>query len=124
MGSPLNDLFQRPYTRHWVEHQIPEPFVHLVLVQDFATQVQKSHFIYRKLSKTPEPKQTRQKVQEIGVPPSVDRVGILINILVGNQCAIEFRGGKINQSIVCQRGGVSNEPPWLRAATRHGPGTL
>ncbi len=24
----------------------------------------------------------------------------------------------------CQRSGVSNEPHWLRAATRHGPGTL
>ncbi len=24
----------------------------------------------------------------------------------------------------CQRGGVSDEPPWLWAATRHGPGTL
>ena len=35
MGSPLSDLFQRPYARHWAEHQIPEPFVHLVLVQDF-----------------------------------------------------------------------------------------
>ncbi len=26
--------------------------------------------------------------------------------------------------VACQRGGVSDEPPWLRAATRHGPGTL
>ena len=26
--------------------------------------------------------------------------------------------------IACQQGGVSSEPPWLRAATRHGPGTL
>ncbi len=24
--------------------------------------------------------------------------------------------------VTCQRGGVSDEPPWLRAATRHGPG--
>ena len=22
--------------------------------------------------------------------------------------------------VMCQRGGVSNEPPWLQAATRHG----
>ncbi len=26
--------------------------------------------------------------------------------------------------VACQRGGVSNKPPWLRAATRHGPGIL
>ncbi len=26
--------------------------------------------------------------------------------------------------VACQRGGVSNEPPWLRAATRRTPGTL
>ncbi len=26
--------------------------------------------------------------------------------------------------VVCQLGGVSDEPPWLRAATRHGPGIL
>ncbi len=26
--------------------------------------------------------------------------------------------------VLCQRGGVSDEPPWLRAATRHRPGTL
>ena len=26
--------------------------------------------------------------------------------------------------VPCQRGGVSEEPPWLRAATRHGPLTL
>ncbi len=26
--------------------------------------------------------------------------------------------------VACQRGGVSEEPPWLRAATRHGPLTL
>ena len=25
---------------------------------------------------------------------------------------------------MCQRGGVSNKPPWLRTATRHGPGIL
>ncbi len=24
--------------------------------------------------------------------------------------------------VACQRGGVSDEPPWHRAATRHGPG--
>ncbi len=29
---------------------------------------------YRKRSKTPEPKQTRQKVQEFGVPPSVNSI--------------------------------------------------
>ena len=26
--------------------------------------------------------------------------------------------------VACQRGGVSDETPWLRAALRHGPGTL
>ncbi len=26
--------------------------------------------------------------------------------------------------VECQRGGVSDESPWPRAATRHGPGTL
>ena len=27
-------------------------------------------------------------------------------------------------SVACERGGVSNKPSWLRAATRHVPGTL
>ncbi len=26
--------------------------------------------------------------------------------------------------VVCQRGGVSNEPPWLQAAPRYGPGII
>ncbi len=26
--------------------------------------------------------------------------------------------------VACQRGGVSDEPSWFRAATRHGAGTL
>ncbi len=26
--------------------------------------------------------------------------------------------------VACQQGGLSEEPPWLRAATRHGPLTL
>ncbi len=26
--------------------------------------------------------------------------------------------------VACQRGGVSNEPPWPRATARHGPGTF
>ncbi len=33
---------------------------------------------------------------KIKIALSRDRVGILINISVGNQWAIEFRGGKIN----------------------------
>ncbi len=33
------------------------------------------------------------------------------------------RAGKLN-IVACQRGGVSNEPPLLQAAMRHGPGTI
>ncbi len=31
------DTWTLPSALHWAGHRIPEPFVHLVLVQDFAT---------------------------------------------------------------------------------------
>ncbi len=32
--------------------------------------------------------------------------------------------GAIIHIVASQRGGVSDKPPWLRAATRHGPGMI
>ena len=48
-----------------------------------------------------------------GSPPSCNR---------GNK-DMPFNMGLLH-TVACQRGGVSKEPPWLRAVTRHGPVTL
>ncbi len=46
-------------------------------------------------------------------------------LLVSGFSALTRKGMNLFINIVtCQQGGVSDEPPWLQAAMRHGPSTL
>ncbi len=58
--------------------------------------------------------------------PPLESSGPALDIWTTSQQFLQAHGALIGNNtvyiVMCQRGGVSNKPPWLQSATRHRPG--